>query len=90
MIIGTGEGWDGLMTHNEKEKEKKRKKKKSSSYRKGFSSLLLCSTDVFRVLINSLNLLILLKRSWPRVRLLEENNGDVFLANHKCSESSVL
>ena len=78
------------MTHNEREKEKKRKKKKSNSYRKGFISLLLCSPDVFRVLINSRSLLILLKRSWTRVRLLEENNGYVFLANHKCSESSVL
>ena len=63
MIIGRREGWGGVMTHNEREKEKKRKKKKSNSYRKGFISLLLCSPDVFRVLINSRSLLILLKRS---------------------------
>ena len=75
----------------ERRKRKEKRKNRTETRRdKGFSSLLLCSTDVFRVLINSLSLLILLKRSWPRVRLLEENNGYVFLANHKCSESSVL
>jgi len=30
VIIGRGEGWCGVMMHNEREKEKKRKKKKSN------------------------------------------------------------